>query len=446
MLDNLGKRRYVMPIVAVIVIFCVMSLVVYPMLNAAPKDIPFAVLSLDEGMETPAGAVNAGDAIVETLTSGTQLAESQESPILWKIFDNQKDLDAALENNEVYGAIVIPADFTSGQAAVKIAETQAAMAQAQAMLAAQAAAAQDAAAQAGAAGLDPAQSAAAGATPAQNPADVSGLAAAPSAALTAPGDTASTVEIPEAPSLMVIINQGKNPMIASTMQSLLITMFYQTGVKAEFSTIHTADVGSGGMGAMGALMSGNMLVMPFVMMTLAASILLFFTTRPKKGASRTEKVKVFGIQLGYGVVLSLLIALADVLIVTWVGSMSLPIGTIIPFLWLASFCMLTLFVGALDIAAPLGVLVILLVFGCGMSSAMLAPEMLPQLWRDWIYPWVPQHYIGNGVTSIIYMNSSAWNAGSLPLALTGGIGLALMLIALLLPSRGIQPDSASQQE
>ncbi|MDR1712714.1 MAG: hypothetical protein LBR39_00940 [Coriobacteriales bacterium] len=122
MFEVLGNRRYALPLVAVLVIFCVMSLVVYPILNAAPKDVPFALLNLDEGADTPAGYVNAGEAIVENMTGGAALPAGQESPIVWTVFDSQSALDEALENNEFYGALIIPAGFTADTAAAKAAE------------------------------------------------------------------------------------------------------------------------------------------------------------------------------------------------------------------------------------------------------------------------------------------------------------------------------------
>jgi hypothetical protein len=364
MFDNLGKRRYVLPLAAVVAIFCVMSLVVYPILNAAPKDVPFAALSLDEGADTPAGHVNAGEAILQNITGAAAVA-GVESPIAWTVVESQAELDAALEDNEYYGALIVPAGFTQAQVAAQMAAAQ--------------------------------------------------------------GQTA-----PETPALSVIINQGKNPMVASTMQSALLNIFYQAGIKAEFTTIHSADVGGG---AMAGLMSSNMMVMPFVMMTLVASILLFFTTRPAKGAARAEKTRAYGVQLAYAAVLSLLVAAADILIITLVGGLSVPAGTILLCLWAACFALMALFLGALDIAPPLGVLVVLLVFGCGMSAGMLAAEMMPAFWRDWVYPWVPQHYISQGINAIVYMGGGAWNKGSGPLAITGLLGLALMAVAWAIPSK-----------
>jgi ABC-type multidrug transport system permease subunit len=70
-----------------------------------------------------------------------------------------------------------------------------------------------------------------------------------------------------------------------------------------------------------------------------------------------------------------------------------------------------------------------------MATAMLAKEMLPGFWRDWIYPWVPQRFVADGIKSIFYMGGGAWNSASLALLITGCVGLVLMALAVFIPRR-----------
>ena len=65
MFEKLGKAKYVVPLLIGIVAACVMSVMFYPMANMEMKGLPFAVLSLDEGVETPQGDMNVGDTLVE---------------------------------------------------------------------------------------------------------------------------------------------------------------------------------------------------------------------------------------------------------------------------------------------------------------------------------------------------------------------------------------------
>ncbi|MCL1853912.1 MAG: ABC transporter permease [Peptococcaceae bacterium] len=355
--EGFEKGKYFIPVLAIIVIFLVMSLAVSPILRANPKDVPFAVLTLDAGAQGPTGEMNMGAEMVSRMTAGQSGAES---PIQWSVLSSRGELDAALDANEYYGALVFSADFTAKQFAA-------------------------------AAGL---------------------------------GD---------APEVEVIINHGKNVMLSTQMQAAITTMLQTLGLKTKVTLIHSADIGGGGMSA---LMGSQMLIMPLIMMIIAGSLLLFFFFRPKKGADISRKLKSFVSQLLYAAGLSLLIGFAAVIVVTWAGGLTLPVGGLVLFLWLASFCVMTILLGAFNIIAPLGALVAVTFFSCGLSSAMLAPEMMPDWYRNWIYPWVPQGFISEGIRTIIYMGEGAKNNAIGPLLIMGAIGLALFAIALLVPNRG----------
>ena len=444
MLEKLGKERFAAPVMVIIVVFCILALVMYPMLNAIPKNVPFALLNLDEGVDMPTGAVNMGNEITKTMLEGVELQEGVESPLAWTEFTSETELNAALENNEFYGAIIIPADFTAAQMAVAAASagsagtgsaTAASGMDPETALTAAIASGMDPEAAVTAllvAGADPQAVAAAAVAAGIDPGVVASAATAAAEAAAA-ADTST--EVPALPTIQVIINQGKNVMLATTMQTALSTMLGQTGLNIEMTTIHAADVSGGGMAAM---MSGMVVVTPTVLLSLACSILLYLLFRPGKDASKAERVKAYGKQLVYAVVASGLAACAAVLLVTWVGGMEVPVASVLLFLWLSSFSIMALFIGALDIAMPLGALVIICCFALGMGTAMLAYEMLPAFWQDWVYPWAPQRFVGSGVGSILYMSRDAWNDSSLPLAITGCIGLVLMALAVFIPQRKVK--------
>ncbi|MFR1640065.1 MAG: YhgE/Pip domain-containing protein, partial [Eggerthellaceae bacterium] len=105
------------PLLIGVLVACVMSLMFYPMANMEMKGLPFAVLSLDEGVETPQGTVNAGDTIVENISSAAESEDGEDSPIAWTQVGSQEELDEALENGEFYGALIVPADFSEKQVA-----------------------------------------------------------------------------------------------------------------------------------------------------------------------------------------------------------------------------------------------------------------------------------------------------------------------------------------
>lgn len=114
MIEKLGKRKYVLPLGIIIAVACIFSLIFYPMANMEMKNLPFAIVCLDEGVETSEGDVNLGDLVVNKITESTA-EEGEESPIQWTRLSSQEELDQAMSNNEFYGAMVIPRDFSQRQ-------------------------------------------------------------------------------------------------------------------------------------------------------------------------------------------------------------------------------------------------------------------------------------------------------------------------------------------
>ena len=111
MIEKLGKRKYVLPLGIIIAVACIFSLIFYPMANMEMKNLPFAIVCLDEGVETNEGDVNLGNLVVNKITESTA-EEGEESPIQWTCLSSQEELEQAMSNNEFYGAMVIPRSFS----------------------------------------------------------------------------------------------------------------------------------------------------------------------------------------------------------------------------------------------------------------------------------------------------------------------------------------------
>lgn len=70
------------------------------------------------------------------------------------------------------------------------------------------------------------------------------------------------------------------------------------------------------------------------------------------------------------------------------------------------------------LAGIVGALILLL----GMTSAYLPFEALPVFWQDWVAPWVPELYMGNGLREVVFAGGSAWNAGTVCAGIYGLVG------------------------
>lgn len=411
MFEKLGRKSYAVPLAVAVVIACVMSLMFFPVANMEMKELPFAVLSLDEGVETPQGTVNAGDAIIENIAAASESEDGAESPIAWTKVGSREELDESLENGEFYGALIVPASFSADQAAAKQAEAQAALAQAQALQAAAAAGAQAQAGAPGASSVDPVEL------------DQADRGSASDAAT---------------PTLEVVLDNAKSPLVANQMKSGIASMFQQLGVEVEVETIHAGGVAPSQDDAataspMAGMLSQQMTIMPLFLMSMVGALVLSRVFKAESRASKPELWKSLGVQTAYAVAVSLIASLCVYGMLSWVAGVEAPMAGFVLFSWLASFCVMLLFLGAFNLSLGLGGFIVL----CGLAGIMcgvLPYEALPAFWQDWVYPWAPQRFIGEGLRAVLYLDAGAWNAASGPLTAIGTVGVVLAGFSVLLPS------------
>lgn len=392
MMEKLGRKRLLMPFAALLVAGLAMTLVVYPMMNAKPKDLPLGVLSLDKGVETPQGTMNAGDLIAERIVDGDAAMGAPEGTTLdgdaasWTRYGSQAELDAALADHELYAAVVIPQGYTAAQAQAQLAAAQASASQV--------------------AQLDTVQVGAAQTTQAPQ------LAA------------------DQAEPIRVVVDEGKNPMAAASVESAIKAMAEQAGLDARIERLNAPSLGGGSLA-----MFVQFTVLPTFILSVACSVSLFVATRAKRGTARSRRLQTAGVQLALAALLSCCVGFAVAGLVGGIAGLDIPVARTGLFLWLASFCLMAFFVGCLDVAVPLGALAILACFACGLATGNLPYEFLPAFWQDWLYPWVPQRWMADGVRGLYYLNGGAWNASCPTLVVYGIAGLAALAAASLAPRR-----------
>lgn len=370
MLEKLGPRAVIAPFIIPIVLFLVLGTAIGPMLLASMHNIPFAIVTLDEGSSLPITDVNVGDELVERLMEGEGLDALNDSgdesesalgdvSIAWTQLSSEEELRQALADNLYYGGIIIPGDFTASQ-------------------------------------------------------------------------MMSATGLGGAPTITVLLNDAKNPMLAQQMGPNLKSAMLQAGISVEVEEVNTADIGGGTMAPM---MAVQMLVMPLFIMTLIGSILLSVVLWPREGASRKERAIALVKQLVVGALLAAFIALMAMGMEVWIGGLDLPVERLYPFLVLACACIMAALVGLCDLALPLGVLAGVTTFALGMSCAMLAYEMLPAFWQQWVYAWVPQHYLGDGLRAIVYLGAGPLANNMEYWVILPIVGLVAALLAIAVPER-----------
>ncbi|MBW3095478.1 ABC transporter permease [Bifidobacterium sp. 64T4] len=444
-------QKILMPFVVLIGMFCAFALMAYPMLQGEPHDVPVAIVSQDEGVSTPKGDVNIGNNMVDAITDTD---DSGDDTVAWKEFKHRSKLDDAFDNNEYYAAMIIPKDFSSkqveaakeaakpitdaaSQAAGKAAEQAAGKAATEAAGKASAQAMAHGGAQAALAAATQAASQAAGQAASEAASQAAKEAGQGASAQTLQSKADALSDDDDADTegdIIVKINVGKNPLMANAIEQQITGVLDKAGMPYDLDEVNSPDL-NGGSSVSTALV--QITVMVLFLFSLIPTIISCITLRAQAGATLRERAKLLGVQLVMAVCASLLVACALVLIMACVGGLNVPSGSLFCFAWTVSLSLMLLFLGCFHVGIPLLGLVVLCCFS-GMFTGMMPKEMLPAFWRDWIYPWAPQHYIGEGLRSVVYMGDGAWNSATLTLlwfALAGIVLLAVGFCARALRAR-----------
>lgn len=627
MLDKLGKRKFVLPIGILLLLGCMFSLMFYPMANMEMKNLPFAIVCLDEGVETPEGDANLGELVADKIVEATNDASSDgsEPPIAWARLSSEEELERTMENNEFYGALVIPRDFSQRQYDTLVdtmqdqidemqstmsdkislpsggfsfpamggatnsaspalsADAQKMIAAAQAALAGAKNGAQDAAttfqqqqaasanaqkqlgeAQAKQAELQKAlddakaqlaqlketpspsaddqalidqltqqvseseqqlaaasaqvdeltqaaekaqQSAAAAqdnlaiaqgnaATAAANAMGVEKTATAGSAlsaranalisAVSTLKDKIGNLDISdqfsdmgetvaakalmnvvdtlkegntedeksdEGSGIVVFLNTAKSPIVANSLQSTMKVMFAEVGFQADIVTIHdgtpegaalesaeraAADQSGEDTAAsspMSSMMALQILMLPAVMLSLIIGLIITRLVNLRSAASRKERLPLLVRQIVLALVFSGLTALTAFGMYAVVVGGDADFGSMTLFIWAVSFGLMLLIGGLANVALGLGILSALCIIGFGMMTGVLPIQALPVFWQDWVFPWAPQRFVGEGIRAILYMNDGWWNAQTPLFCWFALAGVVLSALALAIPQR-----------
>ncbi|MET1118403.1 ABC transporter permease [Priestia megaterium] len=382
------KRIYFSPIIVVAVIF-IFILTLIPSVNQAPKNLPIAFVNADEGMTVPAkGKVNIGDQIKQNMKSSS----TEQSSVKWIFVSTTKEVEKGLNNQKYYGALIIPKDFTKKQATLQTAQ-------------------------------------------------------------------------PNAPAIRLLVNQGMNT-AASTIASQvlngavdkmnenmrlqIVKRFEQNGTQLsanqalalatpiQKTVINVNETGTHSV-------NGNApvsLFQPLWMASIAGAAVVFLAIKKITFSSRKEKIVN---QVGF-VIIGGILALAAGFGLAWLAEM---VGITVPsfldtalFLAIAYFSFFTLISAVLSWLGLKGlpIFVIILFFGAPLLS--MAPEIMPDFYREWIDPWLPMRFMVDGVRELFFFGEHlTWNHSVSALALISLISLCAVF-ASALPASSVKKEKS----
>jgi hypothetical protein len=341
--------KIVAPVAAVLLAFAI-SLIILPAVKAAPKEIPFGIVSLDQGVTTPQGQVVLGPQVAAGIKAQMEsaFASMDPAPLALVALADQAALDQGFEARDFYGALVLPKDFT----AVKLA-----------------------------------------------------------------GGT---------PSLELILDQGQSPQVAAAVEKMLGGMVAQGGFDLKVTYLH--PVGSD-------LAGGNANLLAFILTWLAtfvSSIMIYVGFSKAPAMNIQNKLA----QTGMAALVACLISLTVSFILIVEFGFGIDFATIAVYLLVAVVSLMLMILGILNWIPKVGGALLVLMLLLGLVASNLPYELLPVFWQDYIYPWIPMRFLGDGIKEIFYMDGSAWNESAKTLAVIGAGGAALLLLSALKPGGG----------
>lgn len=420
MVVDLRKKGIGLAIIIAIIVPLALGLMFYPAAHMELKGMPFGILSLDEDVN----GINMGDQLVESIesgdlasvqseTTGEDAAEADTSiadVLSFSIYDTQEELDQALHNNELYGAFVISSDFTKGRMAAMAAQQMSSDPSAVAAPTAQQ-------------GM---------AVPEGADASTAQQMAAAAAAASAASHTAEEAE----PTITVILDYAKSPIIATQLESHLSGTLSSLGLEATIDVIDQGPVAEAESASMlSGMFSQMMVIMPMLICSMLAGALAVIGFAVRAAASMVDRMRRLALAIVVDAVAALAVALMTYWLLACVAGIPADLGSYLGFVWLTSFFLMVFFSGCACFrgraAIAMGGIIILL----GMTTGYLPYEGLPALWQDWVCPWAPQYYLGNGLREVMFAEESIWNQGTAICGIYAIIGIVLAPLGLAVSAK-----------
>ncbi|WP_136605704.1 ABC transporter permease [Paenibacillus dokdonensis] len=342
-------------------------------LGSEPKELPVALVVLDQPMELPTGGtLEIGKMIQATLSSNSAL------PFVWYVVGSEEEARKGLDNRDYYGALVLPAGLSNGLYSlvtsspvyphVKIISNE-------------------------------------------------GMSTQASTVVTqALGQALRMISVELSLQLLEQLGQQKEQVPVETAKALV------TPVNIQKEVIHSPGMNNA---------SGNapaLLTQIMWIGSLVTGIILFLVSK-KDVAAASSRWSVIAVQAIVGLaIISIASGFTIWMAMSWYDMEMADAGVTWLFLWLAGSTFFLLQSSLLNWigfrAMPL--LVLLMFFSIPLLN--MAPEFLPQITRDWIYSWTPLRFATGGLREVMYFGGL--DAASSNALILGGVAVGFLVLLL----------------
>lgn len=193
---------------------------------------------------------------------------------------------------------------------------------------------------------------------------------------------------------------------------------------------------------MAGMLSQMIVLMPLLICSIIAGALSVVSLKVRAGEHAAERAKRYAGSLALNAVASLVLSLMLYVVVRYVAGLEADMMPFVSYCWITALFLMTFFggIGCIRgrLAAAVGVTILLL----GITSAYLPFEALPAFWQDWITPWAPEFFMGNGLREVVFAGGSIWNQGTVATGIYACIGLFFGVLSVAVGNKASARRSA----
>ncbi|MCM3756524.1 SNG1 family protein [Sporosarcina aquimarina] len=377
------KNKFlVLPFIAVMVLGIIFLSTMIPTVKMSPKDLPVAIVSEDAG--------EMGETLLQNLQK--QLATTGMDMIKFKVYDSVQSMNEAMKEQEVYGGLVVPKNFSAQFASLQTSSPE---------------------------------------NPKMQIYINQGANASVSTMLTSALDNiVKQMNTVMSTQLLQNIEKAQVPIQVSQVTTLV------TPIQAE--TIPVNAVGELGT-------APTAFFQPLWFASIIGAVLLYFASKKTIFSSKQQKLKFHGLQSFIAIIYSFFAGYFVTWAATWMLGFSFEnFNTVALFSSLACLGFLFLILATVNwLGLPSIAFYALLMF-FGLPLIQMAPEMLPAFYQDYILPWLPMKFLINGLKDIFYFGQGVFNGNGVILTWIAVISFILLWVKQLI-EKPSQPEEIEKE-
>ncbi|KOY82827.1 ABC transporter permease [Lysinibacillus macroides] len=372
------KNKFlVLPFMAVMVLGIIFLSTMIPTVKMSPKDLPIALVSEDAG--------EMGDTLLQNLQN--QLAASGMDMMKFDRYNSIELMEAAMKEQEVYGGLVVPENFSAQFASL------------------------------------------------QSPAPEN-----PTIQLYINQGANTTVSTMLTSALDNIVKQLNSVMTTQLLQTIeQANVPIQAGQVPTFVTpVHAETIYVNPVGDLGS--APTAFFQPLWFASIVGAVLFYLAQMKTTFHSKKQKLQFHVVQSIVAIIYAFFAGYFVTWSTTWMLGFSFEsFNTVALFSSLACLGFLFLILATITwLRLPSLVVYILLMF-FGLPLIQMAPEMLPVFYQDYILPWLPMKFLINGLKDILYFGQGVFNGNGVILTWMAVISFVLLWVKHLV-EKSSQPE------